>query len=107
MLPFDAFSARTSCPARPSTGWGVPEPLAMNTPSLVPISSVIVTLPSPRRAQPLAPRPDELSPSAAQSTIDPTVHYPPAAAACQAGLRRTPIGMRDAVVHWRHGRAEA
>ena len=56
----------------------------MNTPLLVPISSVIVTLLSSRPALPSRRR-DELSPLAARSTISPTIHYPPARAACQAG----------------------
>src|SRR5215208_7620594 len=36
---------------------------------------------------PSAPQPDELSASAARSTTDPTVHYPPAAAACQGSAQ--------------------
>src|SRR5688572_5158148 len=61
MVPFDALSARTSRPASPSTSFVLPDASAVNTPLLVPISSVIVTLPASPSARPSRQR-GELSP---------------------------------------------
>src|SRR5688500_10015779 len=73
MVPFEARSARTSRPARPSTSCGAPVPAAVNTPLLVPISRVIVTLLSPPLALPSRRR-DELS--SIGSPVDDQSHDP-------------------------------